>query len=109
MEQEGLQEEEREVLQSIYEGDDCFKQLDRSTFQYKVSETGSPPWILTRRAFLVRRQRPGEDAPAGAEMGPQVPRGAPRGEPGRVLQQAPVSRPPVNSTPESMGVLGWRG
>ncbi|ERL90593.1 RWD domain-containing protein 4 [Dendroctonus ponderosae] len=35
MEQEGLQEEEREVLQSIYEGDECFKQLDARTFQYK--------------------------------------------------------------------------
>lgn len=32
-----LQEEEREVLSSIYEGDDSFKQISSDTFQYKVS------------------------------------------------------------------------
>lgn len=31
-----LQEEEREVLQSIYEGDECFKQVASDIFQYKV-------------------------------------------------------------------------
>lgn len=31
-----LQEEEREVLLSIYEGDSAFKQLTPTTFQYKV-------------------------------------------------------------------------
>lgn len=31
-----LQEEEREVLLSIYDGDLAFKQLTPTTFQYKV-------------------------------------------------------------------------
>lgn len=31
-----LQEEEREVLNSIYDGDDCYKQIDPTTHQYKV-------------------------------------------------------------------------
>lgn len=31
-----LQEEEREVLLSIYEGDECFKQVSSNVFQYKV-------------------------------------------------------------------------
>lgn len=31
-----LQEEEREVLLSIYEGDENFKQVDKNVFQYKV-------------------------------------------------------------------------
>lgn len=31
-----LQEEEREVLSSIYDGDPAFKQLTSTTFQYKV-------------------------------------------------------------------------
>lgn len=31
-----LQEEEREVLLSIYEGDPAFNQLTPTTFQYKV-------------------------------------------------------------------------
>lgn len=33
-----LQEEEREVLFSIYDGDPAFKQLTPTTFQYKVQE-----------------------------------------------------------------------
>ena len=33
-----LQEEEREVLLSIYEGDSAFKQLTPTTFQYKYGE-----------------------------------------------------------------------
>lgn len=32
-----LQEEEREVLSSIYDGDDSFKQIDPIVYQYKVS------------------------------------------------------------------------
>lgn len=32
-----LQEEEREVLLSIYDGDECFKQISPDTYQYKVS------------------------------------------------------------------------
>lgn len=32
-----LQDEEREVLSSIYDGDDCFKQIDPNTYQYKVN------------------------------------------------------------------------
>lgn len=35
-ETEALQEEEREVLLSIYEGDECFKEISPNTFQYKV-------------------------------------------------------------------------
>lgn len=31
-----LQDEEREVLLSIYEGDECFKQISPNVFQYKV-------------------------------------------------------------------------
>lgn len=34
-----LQDEEREVLSSIYDGDECFKQIDAKTYQYKVSIT----------------------------------------------------------------------
>lgn len=34
-----LQEEEREVLLSIYDGDPAFKQLTPTTFQYKVRES----------------------------------------------------------------------
>ncbi|XP_060528857.1 RWD domain-containing protein 4 isoform X2 [Cylas formicarius] len=36
-----VQQEEREVLASIYEGDKCFKQIAQNTFQYKygVSDT----------------------------------------------------------------------
>ncbi|CAG9831924.1 unnamed protein product [Diabrotica balteata] len=33
-----LQEEEREALSSIYEGDDLFKQIDKCTYQYKYGE-----------------------------------------------------------------------
>lgn len=33
-----LQEEEREVLQSIYDGDECFKQVAPDIFQYKVRQ-----------------------------------------------------------------------
>lgn len=31
-----LQDEEREVLLSIYDGDECFKQTSSNVFQYKV-------------------------------------------------------------------------
>lgn len=34
------QEEEREVLLSIYDGDDCFKALNETTYQYRVGESG---------------------------------------------------------------------
>lgn len=33
-----LQKEEREVLQSIYEGDDAFKALSETSFSYRVSK-----------------------------------------------------------------------
>ncbi|CAC5388454.1 RWD domain-containing protein 4 [Mytilus coruscus] len=36
-----LQEEELEVLHSIYDGDDSFKQVDQTTFQYKYGEEGN--------------------------------------------------------------------
>lgn len=32
-----MQDDEREALISIYEGDDAFKQINPTTFQYKVS------------------------------------------------------------------------
>lgn len=35
------QEEELEVLKSIYEGDDCFKEISPTTFQYKYGEENS--------------------------------------------------------------------
>ncbi|GFO16398.1 RWD domain-containing protein 4-like protein [Plakobranchus ocellatus] len=36
-----LQEEELEVLRSIYDGDPCFKALNDTVFQYKYGEDGS--------------------------------------------------------------------
>lgn len=36
-ENEELQNDEREALQSIYEGDDEFKELNKAVYQYKVS------------------------------------------------------------------------
>lgn len=38
-----LQEEEREVLLSIYEGDECFKNVNSTTFQYKVRKFFGKP------------------------------------------------------------------
>lgn len=32
-----ITQEEREVLQSIYEGDDAFKELSETSFSYRVS------------------------------------------------------------------------
>lgn len=32
-----MQDDEREALISIYEGDDAFKQVNPTTYQYKVS------------------------------------------------------------------------
>lgn len=32
-----MQDDEREALISIYEGDEAFKQVNPTTFQYKVS------------------------------------------------------------------------
>lgn len=37
-----LQDEEREALASIYEGDDMFKQINPTTFQYKVGVWKGP-------------------------------------------------------------------
>lgn len=36
MSNQELQEEEREVLQAIYDGDSSFKELNPTTYQYKV-------------------------------------------------------------------------
>ncbi|XP_011308972.1 RWD domain-containing protein 4 [Fopius arisanus] len=47
MSDEELQEEEREVLLSIYEGDNAFKQLTSTTYQYKFGDDNDP------RSFLV--------------------------------------------------------
>ncbi|KAF7288047.1 RWD domain-containing protein 4 [Rhynchophorus ferrugineus] len=46
-ETEALQEEEREVLLSIYEGDGCFKEITPNTFQYKFGESD------TVKSFLL--------------------------------------------------------
>lgn len=37
MSEQELQEQEREAILSIYEGDDAFKELSADTYQYKVS------------------------------------------------------------------------
>ena len=37
-----LQEEEVEVLKSIYEGDQRFNVIDQKTFQYKLGPDGEP-------------------------------------------------------------------
>ncbi|KAK7790076.1 hypothetical protein R5R35_012998 [Gryllus longicercus] len=47
MSDEELQEEEREVLSSIYEGDPAFKQLSSTVFQYKYGQDDEP------RSFLL--------------------------------------------------------
>ncbi|KAJ8985054.1 hypothetical protein NQ317_016969 [Molorchus minor] len=47
MSESELQEEEREVLSSIYDGDESFKQISPSVFQYKYGETD------TARSFLL--------------------------------------------------------
>lgn len=39
MSEKELQDEEREVLLSIYEGDEAFKELSADTYQYKVHYT----------------------------------------------------------------------
>lgn len=50
------QAEEREALQSIYEGDDAFKEINATTFQYKYGED------MNYRSFLVEIKW-GEDYP----------------------------------------------
>lgn len=46
-----MQDDEREALISIYEGDEAFKQINPTTFQYKVSSiTSSRP---TSECFFV--------------------------------------------------------
>lgn len=49
-------EEEAEVLQSIFEGDDAFKQVTETEFQYKIGEDG------TMKSFLLTIKWP-EDYP----------------------------------------------
>ncbi|OCT96917.1 RWD domain-containing protein 4 isoform X2 [Xenopus laevis] len=46
------QEMELEALRSIYEGDDCFKELGPTSFQYRVGENGDP------KAFLIEMSWP---------------------------------------------------
>ncbi|XP_029648724.1 RWD domain-containing protein 4 [Octopus sinensis] len=41
-----LQQEELEVLESIYVGDDCFKKISDTTFQYKCGEDGTSHSLL---------------------------------------------------------------
>lgn len=43
-----MQDDEREALISIYEGDEAFKQVNPQTFQYKVSKS---TFELSRVAF----------------------------------------------------------
>ena len=46
---EELQEEEREILQSIFEGDENFKAVDSNSFQYTVySATSSDKTVAVR-------------------------------------------------------------
>ncbi|XP_044271498.1 RWD domain-containing protein 4 [Tribolium madens] len=45
-----LQDEEREVLSSIYDGDNCFKQISSNTFQYKFGESDA------MKSFLLEIQ-----------------------------------------------------
>ncbi|CAH1154076.1 unnamed protein product [Phaedon cochleariae] len=47
MSESELQEEEREVLSSIYDGDESFKQIDQNTYQYKYGESD------TLKSFLL--------------------------------------------------------
>lgn len=47
------QEMELEALRSIYEGDDCFKELGPTVFQYRIGDIGDP------KAFLVEIAWPG--------------------------------------------------
>lgn len=49
-EQQELQLEEREALQSIYEGDDAFKEINPKTFQYKYGKDDD------MKSFLVEIQ-----------------------------------------------------
>lgn len=39
---------ELEALRSIYEGDECFKELSPASFQFRVS---THPWYLSKPAF----------------------------------------------------------
>jgi len=45
------QTDEREALQSIYEGDDNFKEIDLTTYQYKVRTTLHTSWPILNICF----------------------------------------------------------
>ncbi|GFR19871.1 RWD domain-containing protein 4 [Trichonephila clavata] len=49
---EELQEEEREVLLSIYDGDKCFRQLSSTSFQYKIGEDDNPKSFLLEISWV---------------------------------------------------------
>lgn len=49
---EEAQEEEREVLSSIYDGDLSFKQISPTVFQYKVTNTSG--YSIITSTLLVR-------------------------------------------------------
>lgn len=49
-----LQEEEREVLLSIYDGDPSFNQLSPITYQYKYGEDGHPKSFLLELSWGTR-------------------------------------------------------
>jgi hypothetical protein len=40
------QEMEREVLRSLYEGDEIFRELSPVSFQYRIGENGDPKALL---------------------------------------------------------------
>lgn len=46
-----LQQEELEVLRSIYQGDDCFKEISPNVFQYKIGEDQSPKSFLLEMSW----------------------------------------------------------
>jgi len=47
------QEEELEVLQSIYDGDECFKGISDTQFQYKYGEDGSNKSLIVEISWPV--------------------------------------------------------
>lgn len=47
-----LQEEEKEVLLSIYEGDPAFKMISDNTYQYKVSTQCFHTFLVLYRYIL---------------------------------------------------------
>lgn len=53
------QADEREALVSIYEGDDAFKQINPTTFQYKVRLTSVNNWA--KATFITSKRHPSKN------------------------------------------------